>query len=290
MTGKILTTLGVAVILAIALIVSQSLLSKKYGESVKRIDSIAKVLQATLPRDTTGATPVLEAIHKAQLDLQRERVKVELEAQKQELFWYNVSFLGIGSILGFISLLWLIPNEIASKAKVAVDDKIADAIHGRSDTIRDMLRQYDFESMLLQTKKILIVGAGESQNARLKAFLEVNGFASHNIYINTEGVDKHDFDLFLLNNMDFAFMETEAGKTLEEAKKNREGAMLAFVNSHSQSRACFFYYSDQREQFPVEQILSQDLKSRINFANTASQIYGNIINMLKYQHKIRGMY
>ena len=48
---------------------------------------------------------------------------------------------------------------------------------------------------------------------------------------------------------------------------------------------CFFYFNETRVIFPTDR-LQYDLQKRINFATNPAQIYGNLLNTLKYQDRI----
>ncbi|MDZ4785537.1 MAG: hypothetical protein SGJ02_05615, partial [bacterium] len=159
-----------------ALCISQYCLSKTINISVDRIESVQQKLDAFYIKSDTGksSTQTL-AIQDARLELQKERIRVELEIKKQELFWYNIAFLGIGSFLGFISLLFLIPKAIEKQAKIEVEEKIGDVIRGRSKDVRKILSDYDDESLLRNTKRIFINGPDISHNQNLRGLLIENG-------------------------------------------------------------------------------------------------------------------
>jgi len=282
-----------------ALCISQYCLSKTINISVDRIESVQQKLDAFYIKSDTGksSTQTL-AIQDARLELQKERIRVELEIKKQELFWYNIAFLGIGSFLGFISLLFLIPKAIEKQAKIEVEEKIGDVIRGRSKDVRKILSDYDDESLLRNTKRIFINGPDISHNQNLRGLLIENGFHAKNILIDEQTAQETGYDLLLINNINGEVlpaippkdkdttpeMEKEYDSKLK--KHNVEWIKLFEKIKSEKSNVFIFYYSEQNINFPLHKITDYNLKKRINFATNPAQIYGNLINSLKYQYRL----
>lgn len=282
-----------------ALSISQWCLSRTINSSVSRIDSVQQKLDAFyIKSDTIKASAQALAIQDARLELQKERLKVELEIKKQELFWYNIAFLGIGSVLGFLTLLFLIPKAIENQAKIEVDDKIGDAIRGRSEVVRKLLRDYDQETFLRNKKLIFINGPNSSVNQTLRDLLIENGFCAENILLDEQAAQKSGYDLLLINNTNgevFPALPTKDKETTPEKEKeynsqlekhNIEWEKLFEKIKTEKPTVCVFYYSEKNINFPLQKITDYNLKKRINFATNPAQIYGNLINSLKYQHRL----
>lgn len=264
----IIWAVAIGVFWVIALLLSQYYFNRQFNLAITQISSFQERLDTLVMNlDSTYNSEQILAIQKARLDIQKEQFDAALDKEKQQLFWYNISFLGIGTFLGFVTLLFWIPKEIEKRAKLEVDEKIADAIRGRSETIQNMLKDYDDETFLLQNKRIYVIG--EKDDALIRKVLQNAGFNFQNYY-KTEDQTKNGFDVLLINDRD--------GTTDIE-----DIALVERIKSLPKDVAVF-YYNSTRKPFDIKKF--PDMEDKISFVNAASQIYGNLLNILKYQDKL----
>ncbi len=288
--------LGIAVVFLVALIISQWCFFNKANHFVKEIGKLHIQRDSVLALlDTSKVSSQYLVLQQENQKFQTERFIVELEKHKQSLFAYFVTFLGIGTLAGFYALLFLIPKEIEKRAKLEVDEKIADAIRGRSEAIRNMLNSYNKESFLRQNKRIYI--AGGTGKEKVRDILIENGINSENVYLDEDTAKRNKYDILFFNNLNGELLpakpQDKNGQKYDEAKYNEEmrkhneafQAILKMMQAKEQS-VCFFYYNETNVIFPIWEIRDYDLKKRINFTTNPAQIYGNLLNTLKYQDRI----
>lgn len=259
--------LGIAFFFLVALIISQWCFYNKANHFVKEIGKLHIQRDSVLALlDTSKVSQQYITLQQKSQELQTERFTVELEKQKQSLFAYFVGFLGVGTLAGFYVLLFLVPKEIEKRAKLEVDEKIGDAIRGRSETVRRILSNYDIEAHLWQNKRIYCIGENDSL---LQKILSNAGFNFNNYY-NAENPPKYGYDILFINN---------ANGTEDLSKIVNE------VNSLPDDIIAFYYNTNQKH-FPSKD-LKKGKEDKVNFVNAASQIYGNLLNTLKYQDKLQ---
>lgn len=256
------------VIAAIVIAYSTRCIRDSNDNISSNLDSLQHKLEFMyITLDTSNVLEQALAIQEAKLELQKERLRIELEYKKQELFWTNVAFLGVGTLAGFLWLILVLPREIEKKAKMEVDDKLREIIQGRSSALRKLLHEYDYEGNLCANKKIFFLG---EDDPNVTDILDEYGL---NIMEKKEDHTKCEYDILFINNSQGKYME-----------KGKESDVIMKVKSLPHN-ICVFYYNETNIKFPVEQLDSK-FKRRINYANSLSQIYGNLLNTLKYQDKI----
>ncbi len=298
--SSVFSIIASAVFFAVALWASQYYFTTKTSKALNEIKETYNKIDATLMQlDTALISKQYLELQGQKLKIQQENFGIILDKQKQELFWYNISFLGIGTAFGFLALLFLIPKEIEKRAKLEVDEKIGDAIRGRSETVRHLLNTYDEESFLRQNKRIYI--AGGTGKEKVRDILIENGINSENVYLDEDTAKRNKYDILFFNNLNGELLpakpQDKNGQKHDEAKYNEEmrkhdeafQAILKMMQAEKQS-VCFFYYNETNVIFPIWEIRDYDLKKRINFVTNPAQIYGNLLNTLKYQDKISKKY
>lgn len=208
----------------------------------------------------------------------------ELKGNQPFLHWQD--YLGLGALAGaavgligylFKQSIEAAKNAATSKLQSRLDDfersaiqlseeKIFAAINGNEALLNKIRETADLEELLIKTKKIKLVG--EIPDTILSILTNV-GFLRKNLL--TEADDGTSaFDIHFINN--------ENGTVnLEEAVQVVKGLP---DNVH------VFYYSSKHGLFFPTGQLPYEARHRINFATNPAQIYGNLINTLKYQHRL----
>ncbi len=230
----------------------------------------------------------LDSLHHLmqQLAQQQEAINA-LEEEKPFLHWQD--YIGIGFIISavvgligyyFKTSIEAAKNTAISNLQVRIDEfersakgniqlteeKIITAINGNEALLNKIRDAADLEELLIKTKKINLIG--ETPDTILSILTNV-GFLRKNLF--TEADDENsDYDVLFINN--------ENGKVnLEEAVQVVKGLP---DNVH-----VFHYTSKHNIIFPTGQ-LPYEARHRVNFATNPAQIYGNLINTLKYQHRL----
>ncbi|MEM0992525.1 MAG: hypothetical protein AAGI49_05780, partial [Bacteroidota bacterium] len=158
----VLIAIAVLILGGIGLTLSQKSAAKQFKKSATTIDSLVQKIEAlntgNIQFSDTALVKQITSLQKAELELEKQQFKTELTAQKQELFASNVAFFGVGTLIGFIALLFLIPKEVERLAKVEaqaqVTEKIAGVVNQRVEAIAAILNRYDREAELIKRKKI----------------------------------------------------------------------------------------------------------------------------------------
>jgi len=226
-------------------------------------------------------------LHLMQQFAQQQEAINALEVEKPFLHWQD--YIGIGFIISaivgligyyFKTTIEAAKNTAISNLQVRIDEfersakgniqlteeKIIAAINGNEvlfNKIRDLA---DLEEMLIKTKKIKIIG--ETPDNLISLLTQV-GFLRKNLFTNADEEVK-DFDVYFINN------ETGTLNLIDESSRVTELSKKVHV----------FYFSSKRgELFPTEKLPYEE-RHRVNFATNPAQIYGNLINTLKYQHRL----
>ena len=153
-----------------------------------------------------------------------------------------------------------------------VNSQIAKAFNDKQENVDKILEKADNEKILLKTKKILIWG--EADNTIIKRVLRNIGFnITDNLF--EEEKDGLQYDILIINN--------KSGTLVKD--KDTSKLLLKAKDHLSNEKICIFYYNSTLSHFPIGEI-DESMQDRINFATNAAQIYGNLLNTLKYQDKI----
>lgn len=286
--------LGTAFFFLVALIISQWCFYNKANHFVEEIrklhiqrDSVLALL------DTSKVSEQYITLQQESQEFQTERFTVELEKQKQNLFTYFIGFLGIGTLAGFFVILFLIPKEIEKRAKVEAElivrEKVKKELDDEISKIVKLIRNDDKEGMLIRQARIFIEG---KLNDDVRDILKEYGISNENGNF-VRSIDQSNI-VFICDDERFTNInlrnqsQDEMENILEENQNTHWKAIRDMVQSHTHQSRCFFYYSNKGIMFPLE-MFSDDIRSkaRINFSTNPAQIYGNLLNTLKYQDKLQ---
>jgi len=198
-------------------------------------------------------------------DQKKKLTLQEIESKNRLLAF--LATLGSAAVFGIG--FWSAKKYFDKKLDKEIDGMIAEKLKEKDALIKKMIADADIEQNLLNTKKIKIVGEANQQ-----AIKQVLRNVNYNMQHLIDDVNSKDYDLLLINN--------NQGKFYDGADKTLITNLLKDMNP----KACVLYYCSGRVFFPSgEPVLKQDLH-KINFATNPAQIYGNLLNSLKYQDKI----
>lgn len=195
---------------------------------------------------------------------------VKLSDYKEKMQWAAGACVGLFAAFGLI--IYFLDESYKKKLENKVKEfedtvttRLSKVVNENENIVQSILDKANIEKQLFDTKKILIWGEPDS------SFIES---ALKKIKFNHKNITKDetkDFDVLFINNLKGSLVKQDM---IDKAKK-----------CLSNDKICLFYYNTSRINFPNE-LLDDSIQDRINFATNAAQIYGNLLNTLKYQDKI----
>lgn len=183
---------------------------------------------------------------------------------------YSLLKILAGSIVGLAGITlfslfgvwWDGRKHIKEKLK----EKFDNIITQQEGNILEIIDRQDVEKQILKTKKILVLTSKRGDDSFVRKFFKTMGFQIDNV--NYEKVDSYKsfdgYDLIFANNEDTFFDEELIQEYFEKSKGN---VVLFFFGNRFNKGA--------------------NVASRMSFANSRTQIYGNLINLLRYQEVIK---
>lgn len=277
----------IVVVFTLLLNATDSLLAQSDSSSVlKRIEKIEarEVLQ--------------EEKQKLMLEELENKAEIQLIKKQHDFIIWILAFLGLGTLAGAISLFFYIPNEVKKKADQEVKNRIESIVSNNETSVLNLIEEHNEEKNLFQNKIIRIWG--EKDYTTLTKVLQNVEFKSSNIFWYDEVKQGQAYDVLIINNENakklskvnnFLFdaeTEDEREKRVkkEEDKFTDQWAEIEQLIKEQAPNVCVLYYCNRNVRMPLEKIRDVDLQARINFATNPAQIYGNLLNTLKYQEKI----
>jgi len=197
----------------------------------------------------------------------------QLESDKNSLLW----LLGILTLIWGVIVFWakkLTDRTIKNteedfrkktEEKLAgIEMEMVKAINDKRNTIDRAMEHSDKEGVLLATKRVYVWG--EEDFAIIKKVLKNAKFNVSEHFFVTDEEAKEGYDILIVNNQNGSL-------DLDQVVKKVNGLP---------DKTCAMYYNVTRLNFPTDK-LSEEKQDKVNFANGAAQIYGNLLNLMKYQ-------
>ncbi len=243
---------------------------KEYEQQLKLIEGHHKVLQER---------------YKAKLDAVDERLKLlderfgilkkQIDARvtktefQSDLVSTWVGPITIVALIGAFLAIWRfqrrIPEIAEAHAKEEFGRQFPQAferlLKEEEKKILEIIEKYDEELQLKRNKQILILSGKDADETFVRNFFEDMGFERRDFERIDTSIPLGSKDLIVFND--------ESGDLTEER--------MAEIGSQSRKDAVFFYFGSKRVGHP-------ELVTKLSFANAKPQLYGNIMNMLRYQN------
>jgi hypothetical protein len=254
-----------------------SYLTEKYDEVTKSTQIIQEqLLKITEVVDTSSLMRNKEtlALITAKAKNHAETIDLRLEIQKQSLFWYNVSFLGIGTILGYLYLLFYLPKQIESRAALEVDLQIVKLVKERHSDLSELLSKYDTESQLINNSRIGIYPIENSE--AIVNELQLIGFGRSNIILYPDIVNKQ-IDVLVIN------YEEMPSKELTICVEEINSVASKVINKSP--KFSLFILKEKHDPALSEKLSQWRNVNGLNFANSYAQLFANLMNTLKYRKR-----
>ncbi len=233
---------------------------------MKKLIFLILILSITLPSFAADSDSLTIVELKTQVE--------ELQEKQKGINWNTVLPISlviavIGGLLYNLTRTNIKTTEerMLKQFETRLEKQIIETINDKKETINHTLESANLERRLLNSKRIYMWG--EEDDDIIRQVLRNVRFNVAENYFTTENEANKGYDVLLINNknnkMDMEEMITKV-KGLPE-------------HIH------IFYYNATGHRFLTEKIDSSQ-QHRVNFANAASQIYGNLLNTLKYQDQI----
>lgn len=218
-----------------------------------------------------------------------DEIQQQERTLKQEYFYFVVIGLPL-TLIGLITFLIGSFRFLQKEAEVTVKKQILESFGEKEATISNMIEKQDKEVSLFKNTKIAIWGKEKSNETIRQVLANVN-FNMYNIidYENVKG--GQEYQVLLINNETAQTLISSPREGDNDYDKNLKrqssqwNEIKELIEKQSES-VCIFYYCSSQVHFPMSKIEDIDLQARINFATNPSQIYGNLLNTLKYQDYI----
>jgi len=175
----------------------------------------------------------------------------------------HLVYISLGSLLGIAGLVFSFYRRAVRIFNKIVDERVENLFemsfdehfNQKKDSIIQILRKHDEETELRENKRIIVLSPEESDE-----YFERMGFEK--VQYHKMGSDQKpgDVDLIFFNGGNFEIKKDDIFKYIDKLG----------------DQTSYFYYG---KAIP----LSDELLEKISFANLKSQIYGNLINALRYQ-------
>lgn len=197
-----------------------------------------------------------------ELDIQMNGIKNKLNKDYGNLEKYTWAF-GTVTVFTIIALLIGIISFVRKINKIAtrkVEEKFEKLFHDDREKLIQLIKSQDEEIKLKQQKSILVLSQTNEIDAFLKDFFTRMGFekVKFKTFDKSEGAGKTALVVF-----------DDEDNTIEEKQ------IVDYASRSPIGTICFY--------FGPKVIRRKELHNRLAFANSRVQLYGNIINALKYQ-------
>lgn len=191
-------------------------------------------------------------------DLFKKEIDIDFKAFKQENgVFIKVGFwLGIGSVLGLIMLVFGFWRFIDKKVKELFEKKL----HDKQNSLFSMIDERDHDHKLRQTKSILVLSNGDTTKGLLRNLLVSSKFESVDYADIGNIASVKKTELTIINDYNNGIGNDEK---VYEVIQNVPGDMV-------------FYFGPKNINFT-------NVKKEMASARFPSQVYGNLMSALHYQ-------
>lgn len=190
-------------------------------------------------------------------------------------FWLGV---GIALLISFSSLGWAVREEIRNKIS---------SISGMEKAILTKnLKEFDKHNLLRNNSKIITISKDKINDDNFYKVINlfIGDWVSSENFKSIGEIKDYNIDLLIseLGKFDLIVIENTTGSTWDFVNEIDSKKQLVKLANSICDKTSIVYYG---KSFPIEDI-TKDKQYLISFANAPSQLYGNILNMLKYRNEI----
>jgi len=244
---------------------------RKKDTLTKRIEYLEEEV-AHQKKEFELAERELEVLFKEKQSIQKEefntlsaKLKEDTTKLKEDYdLIKKLGYLGLSlNAIFLIGILWKGKKYVQSK----INEKFNNIISEKESNIIEIVESYDIEKKILNTKTAVVLTANNEDEDFIKNFFNKVGFKRDNITFKKVGnyESLEEFDLIFVNN----------------DKDKFEMSLIDDYFNNSSNNTVLFYYNTTRKVYN-----NPSVSDRLSFANSPTQIYGNLINLMKYQQVI----
>ncbi|MEM1121430.1 MAG: NARF domain-containing protein [Bacteroidota bacterium] len=156
-----------------------------------------------------------------------------------------------------------------AEEKKKLDEQFKSSINLRKEKIEGWIQDHDWEKDLIDHCVILLVGQKDHRNVR--KLLTQMGFRDKNIIDEKEATQGKAYEILFINN--------------EDAHIRVDATLLKWVEEMPSKTLAFYYDKTRSKHYPTND-LSPALQNKLNFVNAPAQIFGNLMNTIKYRDRL----
>ncbi len=183
-------------------------------------------------------------------------------AFQEEFFWAKAfAVVGIGGILGIVVMFISLMRRAPAIAEKKLHEKFDELLQSKKEQLIELIREQDDERRMKAQRRLLVLYAPGADCDFLNRFFAEMDFRQVGYKTIDDYEPRADYDLIFFHNDNG---DLDKAKIVETANR-------------TPSRAVCFYFGPGRVDTPG------DLDRRFAFANARTQLYGNLMNALRYQ-------
>lgn len=186
---------------------------------------------------------------------------IRMDQRKSNWIVGIISILGLGS---FIGGWFLVTKFILNKIKEKSEKLINEIYKEKERELLEMARKQNEEFQLKETKSILVISKNPNDNPFLERFFNEMGFLKVKYETLDRVKDPDKYDLLIFDNENLNIDHAD---------------LLAIMAKTKPENFCLYFGSDKFD--------AKEFKDRVNFANSRVQLYGNLVNSLRYQSLLK---
>ncbi|UCH97776.1 MAG: hypothetical protein JSV88_13235 [Candidatus Aminicenantes bacterium] len=219
----------------------------------KRLDTLEKVYNAQLEE----LEVIKEKIQIAELKKEVESAKEGIKDTRNLLYW--IFGITVALFLGLFTYFEKAYNKSKMRAEREIMKKIAYYFDTEESNLQRLVEEADL-NRLKNKMSILVLSPVRADISFIKDFFKRARFPNVNFQYTDNITNLKSANMVLFNNDDGKFDHKE---------------ILNIIAKTKDDVYCFYFGQNRFE--------SGDYKDRVSFANTKLQLYGNLINALRYQ-------
>lgn len=160
-----------------------------------------------------------------------------------------------------------VDKEVSKKVPVEVSEKIGE----ETNRIELMINASKKEEQLKNEKNILVISQNDEEEKEIQRLLK-----PFKKITTIKTID----DIKELNQYDVIFFNDINGNIKDEDMKK-------IINRNSNDKAVYFYFNKRNIRDPkINKMFRYEGNENINFAKSNTTLYGNLIDLMKYQEEI----
>ncbi len=157
-----------------------------------------------------------------------------------------------------------IRKKIEKIAEEKIREKFDQIFKEKKTQIEEMIEKQNEELQLKKEKSILVISQNPKEDPFMERFFRYMGFFNVRYEPLSQVKDPGKYDLLLFNN----------------EKQNIPHPDILNIMAKTRADILCFYFGPDRFD-------GKEFKDRVNFANSRVQLYGNLINSLRYQSLLK---